>query len=147
MSAKQKKKAKEQNAKLAKTLDPFIKEIEAQNATLVFKGGDFYIATEIRLTEEIAELYGTVNGYPGRPGVTQIQRTEGLEAEMKKVEEKMKEFTGEKLNKVNNALAAAKLEPLKVITEEEFRKESKNGTSAGTQQQFRKLKPYFSLLF
>jgi hypothetical protein len=141
----QAKSAVQKNPKLAKTLNPYIKEIEDQNATLVFKGGDFYIATEIRLTEEIAELYGTVNGYPGRPGVTQIERTNGLEAEMKKVQEKMNEFTGAKLQKVNAALTGAKLEPLKVATEEEFRKEDKSGASTGTNQQWQKLKPFFNL--
>jgi photosystem II stability/assembly factor-like uncharacterized protein len=140
-------KAKQQNPKLSKTLDPYIKELEAQNSKLVFKGGDFYIATEIRLTEEIAELYGTVNSYPGRPGVTQIQRTEGLELEMKKVQGKMNEFTGARLQKVNAALASVKMEPLKVATEEEFKKESKNSAATGTQRQFRNLHPYFNSLF
>jgi photosystem II stability/assembly factor-like uncharacterized protein len=133
----QAKSRKGQNAKLAKTLDPFIKEIEAQNSTLVFKGGDFYIATEIKFTEEIAELYGQVNSYPGRPGNTQVARTEGLEEEMKVVQQKFEAFKGAKLEKINNALTAAKLEPLKVVTEEEFRKEDKSDQTAGTNQQWK----------
>jgi hypothetical protein len=130
----QAKAALAKNAKLTKTLSPYIKEIEDQNNTLVFKGGDFYIATEIRLTEEIAELYGQVNGYPGGPGNAQIARTEGLELEMQGVQKKFDDFKGAKLAKVNTALTAAKMEPLKVATEEEFRKQNKPDATAGTNQ-------------
>ena len=134
----QAKAALEKNPKLSKTITPYIKEIEAQNAKLVFKGGDFYIATEERLTEEIAELYGIVNSYPGKPGKTQIERTEGLEAEMQKVQQKFGEFKGAKLEKLNAALTNAKIEPLKVVSEEEFRKNSK-ASGSGTQQELKKL--------
>jgi photosystem II stability/assembly factor-like uncharacterized protein len=126
-----------QNAKLAKILNPYIKDIEAQNSKLVFKGGDFYIATEERLTEEIAELYGQVNGYPGRPGATQVERTAGLEAEMALVQQKMKEFSSTRLDKINAQLASSKLEPLKVPTEEEWRKSAETGSSSGTEGLFK----------
>src|SRR5690606_13393997 len=36
------KAAKAKNPKLAKPIDAYIKEIEAQNSEIVFKGGDFY---------------------------------------------------------------------------------------------------------
>lgn len=131
---KQAKAALAKNPKLAKSLNPFIKEIEDQNAKLVFKGGDFYIATEERLTEEIAELYGQVNGYPGRPGPSQIARTEGLEAEMQNVQKKMEEFKGAKLEKINAQLVAAKLDPIRIPTEEEWRNAKDEGSSGtGTQ--------------
>jgi hypothetical protein len=122
------------NAKLARSLNPYIKDIEDQNAKLVFKGGDFYVATEERLTEEIAELYGQVNSYPGRPGNTQIERTNSLEAEMLNVKKKMEEFSMTKLEKINTQLLAAKLEPLKVPTEEEWRKGPDSGSGSGTNE-------------
>ncbi|MFZ6011534.1 MAG: WD40/YVTN/BNR-like repeat-containing protein [Bacteroidota bacterium] len=141
----QAKNAVQKNAKLAKSINPYIKEIEDQNSKLVFKGGDFYVATEEKLTENIAELYGQVNGYPGRPGNSQIERAEGLEAEMRAVEQKFNEFKGAKLEKVNNALSGAKMDPLKVVTEEEFRKDSNAGTSASSKQ-LQKLFRNFQLL-
>jgi photosystem II stability/assembly factor-like uncharacterized protein len=132
----QAKAALAKNPRLVKVLNPYIKEIETQNSTLVFKGGDFYIATEIKLTEEIAELYGQVNAYPGRPGAAQVERTEGLEAEMKNVEKKWKEFTGEKLVKVNTSLASAKLEPLRIVSQEEFQKADNAGGATGSQEEW-----------
>lgn len=133
----QAKAALQKNPKLAKSLNPYIKEIEAQNEKLVFKGGDFYIATEERMTEEIAQLYGQVNSYPGRPGKTQIERTAALESEMQDVEKKMKEFSTTKLEKINTQLVASKLEPLKVPTEEEWRNAEDQSTSSGTQELLR----------
>jgi hypothetical protein len=130
------------NSKLAKTIDPFIKEIEAVNATIVFKGGDFYVATEERLIERVAELYGQVNGYPGKPGASQLERIKSLEQEVGSIETKFKEFSGAKLEKVNSTLAKAKLNPIKVRTEEEFRSKPKSGSSAGTYQQFKKLQMF-----
>jgi photosystem II stability/assembly factor-like uncharacterized protein len=128
----QAKSALQKNPKLAKSLNPYIKEIEDQNSKLVFKGGDFYIATEERMTEDIASLYGQVNSYPGRPGTTQIERTNSLEAEMQVVQKKMEEFSTTKLEKINAQLLAAKVDPLKVPTEEEWRKGPDAASSNGT---------------
>jgi hypothetical protein len=96
-------------------------------AMSVFKGGDFYIATEERMTEDIASLYGQVNSYPGRPGATQIERTNSLEAEMQLVQKKMEDFSTTKLAKINAQLTAAKMDALKVPTEEEWRDDSRAG--------------------
>lgn len=135
----QAKAALKKNPKLAKSLNPYIKEIEDQNTKLVFKGGDFYIATEERMTEEIAELYGQVNSYPGRPGNTQIERTSSLESEMQNVQKKMQEFSTTKLEKINAQLVAAKLDALKVPTEDEWRNGSDQNQSSGTYEQLKGL--------
>ncbi len=125
---KQAKTAVQKNPKLSKLINPFIKEIEDQNASLVFRGGDFYINTEEKLAEEISELYGQVSSYPGRPGNAQIDRTGGLDFEMKKAIQKFDEFKGEKLKKINAAISADKLfAPIKVLTEDEFRKGESSG--------------------
>lgn len=125
--AKQARAALMRNPRAAKVLTPFIKEITDQNATLVFRGGDFYINTEEKLAEQIAELYGQVSGYPGRPGQAQVLRTNGLDDELKKAFAKFEQIKGEKLKKVNQTVAADKLqEPLKVLTPEEFKKGKKN---------------------
>ena len=115
--------------KFGKALNPLIKELQTQNDVIAFKGGDFYVATERRLTEEVAELYGRVNGYPGRPGVSQLERANNLALEIGTVQQKFDVIKTEKLKKVNATIASDKLvQPLKVITEDEF----KNGPSSGS---------------
>ncbi len=126
--AKQAKDAVIKNPKLGKLVNPYIKELETQNASIVFRGGDFYVNTEEKLAEDISSLYGQVSGYPGKPGNAQLERIGGLTDEMKKVVQKFEEFKGEKLKKINSKVAADKLiEPISVLSEEEF----KSGESGG----------------
>lgn len=126
--------AKEKNPKLAKSLDPYIKEIETQNATIVFKGGDFYVATEERLTERVVDLFGSVNGYPGRPGNSQLERVKVIEDELAQVRTRFNEFKGSKLEKINNALSKSGQPVLTVKSEAEFRNTSSgaSGTTSGS---------------
>jgi hypothetical protein len=129
------KAAKVKSPKLAKPIDAYIKEIEAQNSEIVFKGGDFYVATEERLTERIVELYGAVNSFPGSPGASQLDRINVLEGEINKVCQKFKEFSGAKLEKLNSTLTKAKVETLTLKSEEEFRKSAGDGGSSSQQLQ------------
>ena len=115
--------------KLSKTLNPLIKEIETQNQQIAFKGGDFYVATESRLTERIAELYGQVNSYPGKPGASQLERIANLSLEVGDVKKKFDIIKNEKVKKVNSSITGDKLvKPLRVISEDEFKKGSTTGT-------------------
>lgn len=111
----------------SKTINPLIKELETLNGIIAFKGGDFYIATERRLTEQVAELYGQVNSYPGRPGASQLERLANLALEVGDLQKKFEAIKNEKVKKINSTIAGDKLiQPLKVLTEEEF----KTGTTA-----------------
>ena len=114
--------------KFNKVLNPLIKELETQNDLIAFKGGDFYVATEKRLTERVAELYGQVNGYPGNPGPSQLERVKTLEYEIGDVQKKFDVISTEKVKKVNSVISGDKLaQPLKVLSVEEFKKGEKGG--------------------
>ena len=136
--AKQAKNVVQKNPKMGKLVNPFIKEVEDQNNALVFRGGDFYINTEEKLAEQISELYGQVTNYPGKPGNAQIERVGSLDEELKRASQKFEQLKNDKLKKINSTLTSDKLfEPIKVLTEEEFKK----GESGGTikQKQFNML--------
>jgi hypothetical protein len=121
--AQQAKVVAQKNPKMGKLVTPFIKEIEDQNASLVFRGGDFYINTEEKLAEQISELYGQVTSYPGKPGTAQVERVGSLDAELKSADVKFEQLKNDKLKKINTTLTADKLfEPIKVLSEEEFKK-------------------------
>lgn len=114
--------------KFSKTLNPLIKELETQNGIIAFKGGDFYVATERRLIEQVAELYGQVNAYPGKPGVSQLERVGNLALEVGDVQKKFDIIRTEKLKKINSTIASDKLvQTLKIMSEQEF----KTGTTSG----------------
>ena len=113
---------------MGKLINPFIKEVEDQNSALVFRGGDFYINTEEKLAEQISELYGQVTSYPGKPGNAQVDRVGNLDEELKKATQKFDQFKNEKLKKINSTLTSDKLfEPIKVLSEEEFKKGEGSG--------------------
>ncbi|MBY0432847.1 MAG: hypothetical protein K2U26_01930, partial [Cyclobacteriaceae bacterium] len=133
--AQQAKAVVQKNPKFGKVVNPFIKEVEDQNASLVFRGGDFYINTEEKLAEQISELYGQVTGYPGRPGAAQVDRVGSLDDELKKATVKFEQLKNEKLKKINSTIAADKIfEPIKVLTEEEFKKGEKASGSINPKQ-------------
>ena len=118
----------QKNPKMGKLINPFIKEVEDQNSALVFRGGDFYINTEEKLAEQISELYGQVTSYPGKPGNAQIDRVGSLDEELKRATVKFDQFKNEKLKKINSTLTSDKLfEPIKVLSEEEFKKGEGSG--------------------
>ena len=126
--AKQAKGVVQKNPKMGKLINPFIKEVEDQNSALVFRGGDFYINTEEKLAEQISELYGQVTSYPGKPGNAQIDRVGSLDEELKRATLKFDQFKNEKLKKINSTLTSDKLfEPIKVLSEEEFKKGAGSG--------------------
>ena len=126
--AKQAKSVVMKNPKMGTLVTPFIKEVEDQNNALVFRGGDFYINTDEKLAEQISELYGQVTGYPGRPGNAQIDRVGSLDEELKRATVKFEQLKNDKLKKINTKLTSDKLfEPIKVMTEEEFKKGESGG--------------------
>jgi photosystem II stability/assembly factor-like uncharacterized protein len=114
--------------KFKKTLAPLAQDLEKQNDLIAFKGGDFYVATEKRLTEQVAELYGQVNQYPGKPGVSQLERVGNLAFEIEKIQKKFDEIRLERLKKINATIASDKLvEPLRIISVDEFKSGQRGG--------------------
>ncbi len=68
------------------------------------------ITGEERLRENLAELYGNVNGYEGRPSRTQMERTETLTRELADVIREFDEWAAKELAEINSALAGKRLE-------------------------------------
>jgi photosystem II stability/assembly factor-like uncharacterized protein len=77
---------------------------------------------EIRLREKILSLYGTVNGYEGRPTQSQLERVTTLEKELDKSGTQFESVKTGEMAAVNSALESKKLEPLKPFTLDEWRK-------------------------
>ncbi|HEV2911891.1 MAG TPA: hypothetical protein VGX92_01125 [Pyrinomonadaceae bacterium] len=80
------------------------------------------ITGEERLRENLSDLYGNVVYYEGRPSQTQTERTVSLERELSDVVRDFDAWTAKELSGLNSALAEKKLEPIKVLTREEWEK-------------------------
>lgn len=72
------------------------------------------ITGEERLRENLADLYGDVNGYDGRPTQTQIDRAEAIARELADIERDYDAWLAREMGGINAALTAKKMEVVPV---------------------------------
>jgi photosystem II stability/assembly factor-like uncharacterized protein len=80
------------------------------------------ITGEERIREHLGELYGTVNGYEGRPADYQAARADSLAHELEDVINDFRTLTQKELASINAALKKRKLEAISVLTEADWQK-------------------------
>lgn len=109
--------------------DPLRQRLEAASAQVddlrrkivaTKEGG--MITGEERLREFLADLYGNVVFYEGRPSQAQVERAEVLGREMNDVVRDFDAWTTKELSGINAALVRKKLEPIRPLTREEWEK-------------------------
>ena len=90
------------------------------------------ITGEERLREYLTQLYGAVNSYEGRPTAEQAARGEVLSRELDDVVKEFNDLTASQLPALNKQLSSKKLEPIKVLSEQEWQAaQDKEGGQAG----------------
>ena len=82
-----------------------------------------WLSGEEQLREKMAELYGGVNGYDGRPTQSQIDQVKVLGDQLEKAEAKLEALKSGEVAAVNRELEKRKLDPLKPKSREEWEKE------------------------
>ena len=102
-------------------MDAFRKKIVATK-----EGGA--ITGEERLREFLAELYGNVVGYEGRPSQTQVKRTVALR-ELANVVKAFDTWVATELPAVNSAIAKGRLEPVKLLPVDERQERARLNSS------------------
>ncbi|HEX8852507.1 MAG TPA: hypothetical protein VF754_03420, partial [Pyrinomonadaceae bacterium] len=80
------------------------------------------ITGEERLREYLADLYGNVNFYEGRPSQAQVERTDALTRELSDISKEFDAWLARELTGLNSALTAKNLTPLTPLTREEWSK-------------------------
>ena len=75
------------------------------------------ITGEERLRENLADLYGSVNGYDGRPTQMELDRTEAIGRELANIVRDYDAWLARELPAINSALAAKKMETVAVPPE------------------------------
>jgi hypothetical protein len=81
------------------------------------------ITGEERLRENLADLYGNVINYEGKPTQSQVARTDAIARELADIVRDFDAWLAKELTGLNSALAAKQLPPIKVITRVEWEKE------------------------
>ena len=80
------------------------------------------ITGEERLRENLADLYGNVNFYEGRPSQTQIERADAIARELANVVKSFDDWLAKEMPTLNSDLAKAKLESIVPMTRSDWDK-------------------------
>jgi hypothetical protein len=102
-------------------LDLSIKCDDLRSKIVATKEGGM-ITGEERIREHLGQLYGTVNGYEGRPAEYQAAREDSLGRELEDVIVDFHKITRKELVAVNAGLKKKKAEPISVLTESEWQR-------------------------
>jgi hypothetical protein len=119
--------AKERAAKLAKgdnlgkELNVFANKLDALHKSIVAtKEG--YLTGEEQLREKVVMLYLFVSLHSGKPTQSQLGRLSVLTGQLDEANRKYQAIIDKDMNALNSKLTAKKLEPIKIMTKEEWDK-------------------------
>ncbi len=90
------------------------------------------ITGEERIREHLGQLYGTVDGYEGKPAAYQVAREESLARELADVIAEFQKLTQKELAAANIGLKKKKAEPISVLTEADWQKKRDAAGGSGT---------------
>ncbi len=116
------KEAKSASKSLSKTLSGIATRMDTLHVKLVAVQ-EGKITGEERLREKVAFIYGSILSYQGRPTDTQLSGLNGFVQEIGQINTDLEKFKNTDLAKINLELSKAKLNEIKVISEEEFFKQ------------------------
>jgi len=80
------------------------------------------ITGEERLRENLADLYGNVNNYEGRPSQAQVERADAIARELADVVKSFDAWIAKELPALNTELEKGSLGRIQVLTREEWEK-------------------------
>ncbi|HEX9970480.1 MAG TPA: glycosyl hydrolase, partial [bacterium] len=106
----------------AKTLSAFADKLDQLNKTLVATKTGAGITGEQQLREKVVDLYASVNSYTGKPTESQLVRMNALEKEIDQKNAEFESIISKDLSSVNKKLEGKKLEPIKIMTKQEWDK-------------------------
>ncbi|HSN55094.1 MAG TPA: hypothetical protein VLT32_10490 [Candidatus Sulfomarinibacteraceae bacterium] len=120
--------AKQLERKDKAALEAFADSLDELHGTLVVADDGGWMAGREQLRERLGNLFGEIVAYDGRPSGSQLERVDGLAAEL---ETKRAEYdkAAEQVDDLNRILARRDLEPLAPLTREtwEARQEGSDG--------------------
>ncbi|MFH2056252.1 MAG: glycosyl hydrolase, partial [bacterium] len=110
---------------LRKRLDTFAARLREFNDSMVVNDDETQgITGDERLREKVVNLYQSVMAYGGRPTESQMARFEVFSGEVDKSRAELDGILAGQVDKLNSELRGKQLEPLKILTREEFDKRS-----------------------
>ena len=113
--------AKDLERKNRAVLEDFADSLDELHQALVVADEGGLMAGREELRERLGNLFGEITLYDGRPSESQMERVDGLEAELRDKEAEFEDMTGE-LDRLNRMLDKKGLDPLELLTHEAWQK-------------------------
>lgn len=107
---------------VATELQHLADSMEALRSRLVAVKEGGAITGEEKLREKLGDLYGSINEYDGRPTQSQLENVQTVLALLNQAETDFQKTMTTELPVINPALEKQKLEPVKVLTREDWQK-------------------------
>jgi hypothetical protein len=101
---------------LGKKLRALLDKIDAAKKQIVATTEGGAITGEQRIREHLDEIYGTLNGWEGRPAKYQLDRIEVLRRELGDVEKTVEAIVTKDAHALDDELKQHKLEPMPAIS-------------------------------
>ena len=108
------------DAALSKQLQELAAKVDDIRRKIVATKEGGAITGEERIREKTTQLYGSLNGYEGRPGDYQLARIDSLKKELGDVETAFDAFVAKELPAVNKSLAKHKLAAIQPLTRKDW---------------------------
>jgi photosystem II stability/assembly factor-like uncharacterized protein len=108
-------------------------DLESLRSRIVATKEGGAITGEERIREHLGNLYGSVNGYEGRPTDYQAARTESLGRELEDVIADFRKLTDKELPGINAALTKKKLAAISVMAEADWEKQQDEASAKSGQ--------------
>jgi hypothetical protein len=105
---------------LAKKLTALADRLEAVRKRLVATREGGRLTGEEQLREKLASLYGSVNGYDGRPTTNQLDYAKVLGAELERARVEFETLTTKELDPLNATLSSRKLDPIRPLQRDDW---------------------------
>ena len=112
------------NDPLAQRLHAASTQVDELRRKIVATKEGGMITGEERLRENLADLYGSLNGYEGRPSQTQVQRADAIARELTDVVKDFDAWLAKEISDINSALSARNLAPITPLTRDEWEKKN-----------------------
>jgi photosystem II stability/assembly factor-like uncharacterized protein len=123
-------------SQLRRQLTQVAEQLDTLHQSLVATHEGGWLSGEEELREKLANLYGGVNAYEGRPTRSQVDEVKVLQGRLDDLSGHVAAVEKGPLAQVNRALAAAKLQPIAVMERQDWEKKQAagGGGAAGKQR-------------
>lgn len=99
-----------------------IAALDSLHKTIVAKKSSLFADTEPQLREKLADIYGDVSSFPGKPSAEQLKRVASLAQDVENAAKTVKTIMDTQLVSVNKMLQQARVDAVAAISKEEFDK-------------------------